>query len=171
MTGTVKKRHAASHLIAARAYAANSFAERLKVGALLAKGDNIISHGWNGRLPGEPNVCEIDPNTTHPEVRHAEINALNKLRKYHETSVGAIMYVTHNPCRNCAMDMQDSRVLGVAYEEDYRSSDGLIYLLNKGMSIYKMMPNQDFIRLELDNNGEILKFPVQGDILTFRLWF
>lgn len=35
-----------------------SYATRAKVGALIVKGDNIISMGWNGTPAGDDNECE-----------------------------------------------------------------------------------------------------------------
>lgn len=110
-----------------------SFCERKKVGAVIVKNDNIIAYGWNGMPKGEPNECELDPNTTNPLVLHAEKNALNKLRRSTETSIGATLYVTMCPCHICALDVVDAEIDRVFYLELYRSTCGLEYLTKNGI--------------------------------------
>lgn len=97
------------------------------------KDDNIIAYGWNGMPKGEPNVCELDPDTTNPLVLHAEKNALNKLRRSTETSVGADMYVTMCPCELCAIDIIDAEISRVFYLDTYRSTAGIDYLAKRGI--------------------------------------
>jgi dCMP deaminase len=152
----IKTRHAIAHLNAAACYAANSHAQRLRVGALLVKGetgDIPVAQGWNGRLPGEPNVCEeCDGHgglKTRSDVRHAEINALNKLRKSSESSEGSVMFCTHAACYPCATDMVLSGVVGFVYENDYRDRDGIKYLLDHGVKVYRYDRRLErFFRLE-----------------------
>ena len=47
-----------AHLNAAKGYAELSYAERLKVGAILVKDGRPICDGWNGMPAGGPNDCE-----------------------------------------------------------------------------------------------------------------
>lgn len=115
-----------------------SFCERKKVGAVIVKGGNIIAYGWNGMPKGEPNICELDPDTTNPLVSHAEKNALNKLRRSHETSVGADMYVTTCPCKPCAIDIVDAEISRVFYLELYRTSCGFEYLTKHGIQVQQL---------------------------------
>jgi len=77
-----------------------SQSERLKVGCAILKNDAVISCGINGTPAGfETNVCEILVDgelKTRPEVIRAEANALGKLCKSSEVSVGASMFITHS---------------------------------------------------------------------------
>jgi pyrimidine deaminase RibD-like protein len=81
-----------------------SHSRRLKVGALVVQGRNIISFGYNGTPSGFDNNCEIEnPDgtlTTRPEVLHAEYNVAFKLKETntHGQLNGATLYCTHSPC-------------------------------------------------------------------------
>lgn len=125
---------AAAQLIAERM----SFCERKKVGTVIVKNGNIIAYGWNGMPKGEPNVCELDPDTTNPLVSHAEKNALNKLRKSTETSVGADLYVTMCPCKPCAIEIIEAEIGRVFYLEQYRSTCGIEYLERNGILVQQL---------------------------------
>jgi dCMP deaminase len=121
-------------------FAETSEAKRLKVGACLIKNGNPLAFGVNGTLPGwYDNVCEdSEGNTKADIVLHAEIQALNKLRKINETSVGATLLVTHACCIRCAMEVVDSGITKVYYKHDYRCDDGLKYLKKNGVVVYKI---------------------------------
>jgi dCMP deaminase len=47
-----------AHMIAAGIYAEQSYAKRLKVGAIIVKDDRVISIGYNGTPSGWSNECE-----------------------------------------------------------------------------------------------------------------
>lgn len=123
----------------AKVFAQTSEAERLQVGALIVKNKQIISTGVNGTPAGwETNQCENDKNETEWFVRHAEIQALNKLRKSNETSHGAEMYVTHSPCKNCAVDIIDAGITKVYYDIEYRDTTGIDLLKQYGIQVEKL---------------------------------
>lgn len=120
-------------------FAKTSEATRLKVGCLIVKEDNIISLGVNGTPRGYPtNVCETPEGVTAPYVLHAEINALNKLRQSPNTSTGACIFITHAPCKNCAINIVDAGITKVFYKELYRDSDGIEYLLDNKIPVIRM---------------------------------
>ena len=52
------------YLRMARIWAENSYCERRQVGALIVRGDAIISDGYNGTPSGFENVCEDENNKT-----------------------------------------------------------------------------------------------------------
>lgn len=121
-------------------FAETSEAQRLKVGACLIKNGNPIAFGVNGTIPGwETNKCEDeDGNTKADVVLHAEIQALNKLRKINESSVGATLLVTHSCCLRCAREVVDSGITVVYYKHDYRCSSGIEYLKKNGILVEKI---------------------------------
>ena len=94
----------------AETFAELSHARRLHVGAIVVKDDRIISIGYNGMPAGWDNDCEdtiqhSDDTVTlksKPEVLHAETNAIAKLAKSTESGDGAVLFVTHSPCLDCA---------------------------------------------------------------------
>lgn len=119
-------------------FAQTSEAKRLKVGAMLLKNGNPIAVGVNGTRAGwHTNVCEDENGNTKPEVRHAEVAALDKLRVIRETSDGCTLLVTHSCCLNCAIEVFEAGITEVVYRDDYRSSAGIDYLKSKGVKVTK----------------------------------
>jgi dCMP deaminase len=117
-------------------FAKTSEANRLKVGSILYKNDNIISMGVNGTVSGwHTNQCEGEDGNTTPAVRHSEINCLNKLRRSSETAIGATLFVTHQPCLACAMELVEAGIVKVIYTQEYRLSDGVKYLQDMGIEV------------------------------------
>jgi dCMP deaminase len=111
------------YLRMARIWAENSYCKRRQVGALIVKNQMIISDGYNGTPSGFENNCE-DGDTTKAYVLHAEANAITKVAKSSNSSLGATMYVTASPCIECAKLIIQSGISRVVFAENYRSSDG-----------------------------------------------
>ena len=129
-----------------------SYAKRLQVGAVIVKGNQILSSGYNGMPSGWENVCEvkvpeqIDPDTrtitpehvkSKPEVLHAERNALDKVAMSNESTLGAVMFTTHAPCLECAKSIYNTGITNVYYKEEYRSNDGINFLKKTGVHVHK----------------------------------
>ncbi len=171
-----KQSHLAAHMKCAKIYAELSKATRLKVGSFLVRGDKPLGMGWNGTLPGEPNACEDCNGNTLPSVRHAEINNLNKLRRSTETAEGAVMCITHAPCLQCALDMIDSRILGVVYENEYPSggTEGIEKLIGRDVSVYHYNSKVNaFFRIGCAPRGGLYTFPMPDDekLIEFNQWY
>lgn len=116
-----------------------STATRLKVGAMIYKNNSIISLGVNGQPPGWPTEkCESEGGTTLPTVRHAEAAALEKLYLSTETSEGAEMFISHAPCLNCSLKIVAAKISKVYYKHDYRCDEGLKYLKDNGVVVFKV---------------------------------
>lgn len=126
-----------SYLEMARVWARNSYCTRRQVGALIVKDRMIISDGYNGTPSGFENVCEDENGVTKPYVLHAEANAITKVAKSGNSSLGATMYVTASPCIECAKLIIQAGIRRVVYSEDYRSSDGLDLLRRAGVEVEK----------------------------------
>lgn len=119
-------------------FALTSEANRLKVGACLLKNGNPVAFGVNGTPPGWPtNECEDANGKTKPEVLHAEVQALNKLRKIGESSIGMVLLVTHSPCIRCAHEIVDAGIVEVIYKYDFRDSSGVDHLKKNGIKVIK----------------------------------
>jgi dCMP deaminase len=117
-----------------------SHAKRLKVGAVLVKGDNIISMGWNGTPTGMSNECEIvNPDgslSTSHEVLHSESNCLmKKLRNGGDSTVGTTLYCTDSACVECAKLINQAGVLRFVYSRPYRITDGIEFLVKTGIQV------------------------------------
>jgi len=121
-----------AYMKTAETFAELSHARRLKVGCIIIKDNRIISIGYNGMPAGWDNNCEHlqEDGTlkTRPEVLHAEMNALMKLARSHESGNGADLFITHSPCMECAKGIYQAGINRVYYGTQYRSSQGIDFL-------------------------------------------
>jgi dCMP deaminase len=75
---------------------------------------------------------------TKPEVLHAETNAIAKLAKSSDSGSGAVMFVTHSPCLDCAKLVYQSGISCVVYRDSYRSDSGVDFLQKSGVEVIKL---------------------------------
>lgn len=125
-----------------RRWAAMSKAQRLQVGCIIVKDNQIISDGFNGTPSGFNNVCEdsrLGNLVTKPEVLHAESNALMKLARSTNSSDGATMYLTCAPCFDCSKLIIQSGIKRVVYQDSYRCMDGVSLLEKAGVMIEQFL--------------------------------
>ena len=78
-------------------------------------------------------------------VLHAEANAITKVAKSNNSSLGATLYVTASPCIECAKLIIQAGIRRVVYSENYRSADGIELLSKAGIEV---------AFIELDENKE-----------------
>ena len=97
-----QKRYDLAYLKMARTWGELSHCHRKKVGALIVKDRMIISDGYNGTPSGFENPCEDEENYTKWYVLHAEANAILKVAASTQSCVGATLYLTLSPCRECS---------------------------------------------------------------------
>jgi len=133
----MKQKFIDAYMDVAERFAQLSSATRLQVGAIVVKDDRIISIGYNGMPSGWDNVCEHE-GKTKPEVIHAESNAISKLARGTESGAGATMFVTHQPCIDCAKLIYQSGIATVYYKNDYRSTQGLDFLNKSGVEVSQL---------------------------------
>jgi dCMP deaminase len=157
----IKERYKKVYYNIAQEISSLSYANRLKVGAIIVKENRIISIGFNGTPPGWDNNCEnilaaYDERETYfekeewtfnketkqytrlktkPEVIHAEMNAIHKLASSHESGNNASMFCTHTPCMDCAKGVVMSGIKNFYFIDKYRSDDGLSFLLKNGINV------------------------------------
>lgn len=118
-----------------------SWCKKRKVGSVITKNNTIISVGYNGQPAGGSNCCEDDYGVTKYDTVHAEDNALRHLMKSHESSIGATLYVTLEPCERCASMIIQSGIKKVFYHEIYtgsNSKNGNNLLIANGVEIIKL---------------------------------
>jgi dCMP deaminase len=152
----------------AERFGQTSAAKRLKVGALIVKNDSIIALGINGMPPGWPTEhCEDDDNKTLPEVRHAELAALQKLWNSSETASGASMFVSHCPCMNCAIDLVTAGIKNVVFKHEFRSSEGMYHLLKYGVNVYRINDLNQIVKLNYNENTTFIEYILIHDKLIF----
>ena len=127
------------YIESAKLCANNSYAIKLKVGAIIVKDNQIISDGFNGTPYGFENKCEIknvDGSLyTLPHVLHVESNAILKCAKYGRSTNGSTLYITHSPCIECAKLIIQAGIIRVVYLEDYKKSYGIELLKKAGIIV------------------------------------
>lgn len=131
-------KHDAFYIEMARLAAAQSKCLRLKVGAVIVKDGNVISFGWNGTLPGEPNGCEDSAGNSRPGVVHAEMNALAKAARSTISTAGATIYLTHSPCAVCANALAQAGIVRLLYINPYRDAAPLDDLRRAGVETFQL---------------------------------
>lgn len=114
---------------------------------IINKDNNIVSIGYNGPASGIPH-CEIANCHKGCEIAiHAEDNAILRMpeRKLYgqEDNLQLMpytLYVTVSPCVNCAKLIdQRADIRKVYYRYEYRDRSGIIYLLSKGIKVYRIL--------------------------------
>ncbi|GHV01887.1 hypothetical protein FACS1894159_10270 [Bacteroidia bacterium] len=125
----------------ARIWAENSYCVRRKVGALLVKDKMIISDGYNGTPAGFENICEDEQGATKPYVLHAEANAITKVARSANSSLGATLYITASPCIECSKLIIQAGIKRVVYCDSYHSDDGLRLLSRVGIELVQIDDN------------------------------
>jgi len=125
----------------AHEWATLSRARRRKVGCLIVKDNMIISDGFNGTPAGFDNDCEYESRfglETKEIVLHAETNAITKLARSTQTSVGATMYLTLSPCLECAKLIIQAGIKRVVFDEQYRNTEGIDLLKKSHVTVVKI---------------------------------
>ena len=144
--------------------AQQSYAVRLKVGAVFVADSGVMTIGYNGTPAGWDNCCENkvywDPAiedlhydelnaqypyadrdgghyklVTKPEVFHAEENILGKLLEEGVSAKGGSLFLTHSPCMQCAKLLVKAKIQNLYYKSEYRSNDGLNFLRKAGIHV------------------------------------
>lgn len=134
----MKDKHVKMYMKMAGVMAEQSKDSRLQVGCVIVKDNNIISTGYNGHTRHIDDPNQLEDGTTDPRVRHAEKNGLMKLIRSNENAVGATMFVTHACCYFCAIDIVDSGIAKVYYQNEYRCRKGLEHLERYGVEVCKL---------------------------------
>jgi len=114
-----------------------SYCINYKVGCIIVKNNSIIAEGYNGTPAGFINVCECE-GKTKSEVLHAETNAIAKVAKSTNSSVGATLYTTFSPCIECAKLIIQCGIIKVVYLNKYRLDDGIDLLKLADVEIHSL---------------------------------
>ncbi|MGI9547316.1 MAG: deoxycytidylate deaminase [Flavobacteriaceae bacterium] len=115
-----------------------SYCQRRQVGAIVVKERMIISDGYNGTPTGFENICEDEEGYTKWYVLHAEANALSKLASSTQSSIGATLYITLSPCRECSKLIHQAGIRRVVYQTAYRDDSGLKFLKRAGIELHHL---------------------------------
>lgn len=122
--------------------ASRSSCSRLNVGCVIVSDgehkNRIIAAGYNGFLPGAPHASRMRDGHEIATV-HAEQNAVSDAARRGVSLSGAIAYITHFPCINCAKLLISSGIAQIKFLHDY-NNDPLVWELAKeaGVGIVKL---------------------------------
>ena len=153
----MKPKHIDMYMEIAEVVAKQSYAERLKVGAVAVRDHRILSIGYNGTPPGTPNVCEemyedleyvptesgdmymrVTKQRTNANVIHAEMNLIYKMARDGESGKGADLFITCSPCFECAKAIMSVGFRKVYYRDQYRELSGVSLLEQHGIEVEKV---------------------------------
>lgn len=129
----------------ARTASKRSTCHRLNVGCILVHDKNVVSHGYNGPLSGEPhcrgNSCQLNESGGCMRSVHAEKNALNRMSDEF-MDVPVILYVTHSPCPDCCEFIRtwNGNISCIIYETAYRDTTALDELAKK-LTVFRLTPS------------------------------
>ncbi|PDH46492.1 MAG: CMP deaminase [Flavobacteriales bacterium MED-G15] len=138
MSSDKQKRYDLAYLKMARTWGELSHCHRKKVGALIVKDRMIISDGYNGTPSGFENPCEDEDNYTKWYVLHAEANAILKVAASTQSCVGATLYITLSPCRECSKLIHQAGIKRVVYSTAYKDDSGLKFLKKAGVILTQL---------------------------------
>ena len=103
----------------------NTKCTRKEVGAILVKGDRIISTGYNGLPSGsDDTICKKNCKGCELTV-HAEMNAILFAAKSGVGTQDSDLYVTFSPCLNCAKHIINAGIKNVYFIEMYEKPEGI----------------------------------------------
>lgn len=158
----MKAKHLQMYMRVAQAVAEASPSQRLKVGAVAVKNNQVIGTGYNALptsldgpleeqiyhtcagqwlspeeiqerfLVDEIGLYEL---VTKPEVRHAEKNLILSLAKSTESALRSTIFCTHACCYYCALDLVDLGITHFYYKHPYRCDKGLTLLRDSNILV------------------------------------
>ncbi len=131
-------RYDIAYLKMAMEWAKLSHCTRKQVGALIVKDEMVISDGYNGTPTGFENCCEDDQGYTKWYVLHAEANAILKVAKSTNSCVGATLYLTLSPCRECSKLIHQAGITRLVYMNRYKDISGLEFLDRAGVEVVQI---------------------------------
>ena len=112
----------------AKVVASRSTCQRRHIGAVIVKGKQIVSTGYNGAPAGHPHCEDVGcaredvPSGQRSELcraAHADQNAINFAARFGIPIEGATIYSTTYPCSWCAKSIVNAGIQRVVYEADY----------------------------------------------------
>lgn len=116
-----------------------SYCKRKQVGALIVKDRMIISDGYNGTPSGFENRCEDESGETHWYVLHAEANAILKVARSTQSCLGATLYITLSPCKECSKLILQSGITRVVYLHAYSDLSGVEFMKKAGIIVQQIV--------------------------------
>ena len=123
---------------------------RRQIGAVIVKDNRIITTGYNGAPSGCRHCTEIGscyrqehniPSGERHELcraLHAEQNAIIQAARIGNTTDGATIYVTNQPCVICAKMYNNAGIKRIVYKDSYPDPLAVEMLEEAGIELVKM---------------------------------
>src|SRR5512146_1428265 len=122
---------------------------RIHVGAVIVKGGQILSTGYNGAPHGFEHCLDIGcirereniaHGTRHELCRavHAEQNAIIQAAIHGVSIEDGTLYCTHQPCILCAKMLINGKIKRVVYHTEYPDRSALEFLASTGVDVVKI---------------------------------
>lgn len=128
----------------AKVCAERASCDRRHVGAVIVRDNHPIATGYNGAPPGLPHcdevghlLKEVDGRPSCQRATHAEQNAILTAARFGHRTEGATIYVTDQPCLNCAKAIITSGMRRVVWAEGYPEPESLEFLREAGIELYQ----------------------------------
>jgi dCMP deaminase len=121
--------------------AQRSTCARAQVGAVVVKDKRILTTGYNGAPRGLPHCLEVGCLMVDGHcVRtiHAEQNALLQGALHGVALAGSTIYVTHQPCLNCAKMIINAGIVRVIFSKAYPDPIAEEFLAQAGIELVKV---------------------------------
>lgn len=118
--------------------AKRSTCERAQVGAVIVKQKRILTTGYNGSPRGLAHCTEVGclmDNGHCVRTLHAEQNAIIQAALHGVITEGATIYVTHQPCFNCAKSIINAGITEIVYDREYQDDRSLEFLEKAGINL------------------------------------
>ena len=135
----------------AEAQARLSRCNRRRVGAVIVHPVGWVFLGHNHSTDGGP--CECERGITRSSVVHAEQAAIWSARGVDLS--GSVLYVTHQPCINCAALIVARGIRAVHYRDPDDKTDGLQVLLDAGVKAVRWPTQQQLDREFFAKHGSL----------------
>lgn len=115
---------------------------RLQVGAVFALEGRILVAGYNG-APRGMDHCTHEPDSQEgcTVAEHAERNAIYWAASQGVNLGGSELFVTHQPCYDCARGIVALGVRRVVFATPYRKPQGLELMLSRGIEVIDLSSN------------------------------
>lgn len=118
--------------------ASESYEEKTQVGSVIVRDGNILSFSYNGTPQGQSNVMRDADGETLSCVLHAETNAIAKIARSNETTEGATLYATREPCLECAKAIYQAGIVRVVYNTRHSSNSGTLFLNSVEIPVFRI---------------------------------
>jgi dCMP deaminase len=120
--------------------ARRSTCPRAAVGAVIVRDKRILTTGYNGAPAGLPHCTEVGclmVNDHCVRTLHAEQNSIIQGALHGVDVSGSTIYVTHQPCLNCAKMIINAGIRRVVYAGDYPDEIACGFFEQAGIEMVK----------------------------------